>query len=290
MNKVDKRFCLYLHIRPDTMQVFYVGIGIKHRPGKRRNRNNHWNNIVNKNNGEFIFEVLCEHQTWTEVCQMEIALIKFYGRQDIGTGILCNMTDGGDGVTGMRGKTSWIKGKTHSEETRKKIREALAISMSCPEYRKSQSDKLRGRPVSLETRQKISQSQIGKVVSLESRVKMSISAKGKIITEETRRKIKDKRLGTIQSRNHVVNTKIANFISRGWVIDQVCPITNNVVNTYLTTYLASASTGAGRCCITTVMNGNQKSAGGYLWRRNYNKDILNRLINEYELASKIEAA
>lgn len=40
--------CVYQHIRLDTNEVFYIGIGNIKRPYIISNRNIHWKNIVNK--------------------------------------------------------------------------------------------------------------------------------------------------------------------------------------------------------------------------------------------------
>ena len=40
--------CIYRHIRLDTNQVFYIGIGSIKRAYRKTGRNNYWNNITNK--------------------------------------------------------------------------------------------------------------------------------------------------------------------------------------------------------------------------------------------------
>ena len=50
---------------------------------------------------------------------LERRLIRWWGRKDIGTGILFNMTDGGDGATG----NTWTKGRKHTEEAKRKLSE-----------------------------------------------------------------------------------------------------------------------------------------------------------------------
>ena len=107
------------------------------------------------------------------------------------------------------GKSSWIKGKHHSEETRKKISEANKGKSSWingkhlpAEHRKKIAESLRGKHLSAETRKKLSESLKGKPGWLkgkhhseETRLKMSEAHKGKHLSEETRKKLSEARKG-----------------------------------------------------------------------------------------------
>jgi hypothetical protein len=120
---------IYRHIRKDKNQPFYIGIGsdLKYkRANEKSRRNNMWYKISNKTGYEV--QILFDNITWKEACEKENEFIKLYGRIDIGTGILCNMTDGGDGIVGflftdeIKEKISnKLKGIKRSDETRKKI-------------------------------------------------------------------------------------------------------------------------------------------------------------------------
>ena len=86
---------VYKHIRKDTNEVFYIGIGSIKRAHTTKGRNKHWTRVVNKAGYEVI--IISEGLSWEEACIEEIKLIKEYGRKDLNEGPLTNMTDGGDG-------------------------------------------------------------------------------------------------------------------------------------------------------------------------------------------------
>lgn len=100
------KYFLYRHIRLDTNQVFYIGIGKKlsnfkqlkteyYRAFSKKGRNAIWYRIVNKT--DYRVEILFESQDNQFIKEKEIEFIKLYGRIDNNTGTLCNFTDGGDG-------------------------------------------------------------------------------------------------------------------------------------------------------------------------------------------------
>jgi hypothetical protein len=99
-----KKFYTYIHKRKDNNQIFYVGVGTKldekytnkYQRAGSSDRNIIWKRIKEKAGG-FTWEIVFESDSEWEVKQKEIDLIKLYGRLDNKTGILSNMTDGGDG-------------------------------------------------------------------------------------------------------------------------------------------------------------------------------------------------
>jgi hypothetical protein len=147
------RSYVYRHIRLDTNEVFYIGIGnteIKYigsnlksrykRAYSQDNRNKWWNHIVEKTT--FKVEILVDEITREEAIELEIFLIQEYGKKN-----LCNITDGGEGKIGgnPNGIDHWNYGKKHSITTRLKI-----------------SNSHKGKKHSEETKLKLKQAHIGR--------------------------------------------------------------------------------------------------------------------------------
>ena len=154
---------LYRHIRIDTNQPFYIGIAKNDDSSYARahykyksKRNKIWLDIINKTSYEV--EILFDDLTWEEACQKEIEFIALYGRVDLKTGTLANMTKGGDGMVGVirseeyrlqvserqkDGKAYWF-GKKLSKEHKEKIAAHLWGRKISEEHRKKLSDSIKG--------------------------------------------------------------------------------------------------------------------------------------------------
>jgi len=133
---------VYRHIRKDKNEPFYIGIGhnVK-RAFKKSQRNEMWNYIVAKT--EYEVEIMFEDMSWDFCKEKEIELISLYGRKDLRTGTLCNMTSGGEGVVG----------NVVSDETKVKMSDAK---------KKNPSKYWKGKKMSKEHKEKLSESRTGK--------------------------------------------------------------------------------------------------------------------------------
>jgi hypothetical protein len=114
---IPQDFYVYLHRKATTGEVAYVGKG----QGKRAwstVRNRYWHRVVKKHG--LIVEIVQDGlQEWFAF-ELEANLIALYGREN-----LCNMTDGGEGVSGY----------VHSDENLKKISAAMLEKFADPNYR-----------------------------------------------------------------------------------------------------------------------------------------------------------
>lgn len=93
---MEDKYYVYFHRRLDNNQVFYVGMGNGYRLKAKSNRNRYWKNIVKKHG--YIVEKIEVNLPQEAAKNREIYWIKHFGRLDLKTGNLVNMTMGGDGV------------------------------------------------------------------------------------------------------------------------------------------------------------------------------------------------
>ena len=205
---------VYTLIDPRSGDVFYVGKGVGrrvhwHQPAAFRG--DHCNpklqNKIRKIRGlglQISCEKIFEHAYEWPCHVVEVMAISFYGRDK-----LCNLTDGGEGITGYQ----------HSEEARLKMKraaigrrlskESLAkmaatkrdVKLSAEHKAKISASLIGdkaywfGRKLNAETKAKIGLAHIGKPLSKEHRDKISALHRGRKRSEETRAKISAARLG-----------------------------------------------------------------------------------------------
>lgn len=161
---------LYRHIRKDKNEPFYIGIGSDEkyeRAHTKKKRSIFWNRIIQKT--EYEVQIIVDDLTWEEACNKEKEFIFLYGRVDIGTGILCNMTDGGEGSFGRKvsDKCMEVLRMPKSEESKRKNRESQLGERGC----------FYGRKHTEETKSKMREWNIGRQMSEESKEKMRLAKK-----------------------------------------------------------------------------------------------------------------
>lgn len=150
---------VYRHIRLDKNQPFYIGIGNKKDYARayefnKDKRNIVWNRIYNKT--KIQIDILFDNLSKEEAANKEREFISIYGRKDLNTGILCNMTDGGDGILNCK----------RSEETKRKLR-LQKLGKNNPHY---------GKSPSIETIEKRREKLIGQKRTNKTKVKQSLAS------------------------------------------------------------------------------------------------------------------
>lgn len=137
----EKSYYVYVHKRKSDGTIFYVGKGKGQRCNDYIRRSNWWKKIVNKSGG-FIVDIVKINLTEEEAFLLEHELICKYGRIKFDKdGILCNLTNGFDGLSGLK----------HSKETRQKMRKkALGRKNITDDGRKRIAESNRNRKKSID--------------------------------------------------------------------------------------------------------------------------------------------
>jgi hypothetical protein len=168
---------VYRHIRLDKNQPFYIGIGSSkfyNRAKRVKNRNSIWQRIYDKT--EIKIEIILDDLSIEEARIKEKEFIALYGRININTGILSNLTDGGEGAFGY----------VLTEEHRNKVSESNRRRIYTEEDRKNISIRHTGRIKSKETREKLSNSIKNSQKFKDSIKERVLNFKGFKHTEETK--------------------------------------------------------------------------------------------------------
>ena len=149
----------YAYLRKDGTP-YYIGKG----NGRRAYQKQKWHNPP-KNKSRIIF--LKQNLTEEEAFKHEIYMIAVFGRKDLETGILRNLTNGGEGTCGYKHSAEEIerrrgrKQKPRSAEYCKEVSERMKKMIRTEESNKKRSETMRGvkrRPRTEEEKRKISES------------------------------------------------------------------------------------------------------------------------------------
>jgi hypothetical protein len=159
---------VYQHTRKDNGNVFYIGIGKEEKRAYVRNgkqRNPHWHRIVNK----YGYDIKITHKDicWEEACKIEQYLIAFW-REALGERNITNLTDGGDGILGLKMSNEAKQkmrlkklGTKQSEEVKKKRGESISRALQSPEVKARYSAASTGRWHTDQAKDKISKARTG---------------------------------------------------------------------------------------------------------------------------------
>lgn len=93
-------YYIYLHIRLDNGNPFYVGKGKDKRCLVKRQRSFHWKNMANKYGYDIL--ILEKNLSEQEAFEKEIYWIKRLGRKELNQGLLVNFSNGGEGSSGRK--------------------------------------------------------------------------------------------------------------------------------------------------------------------------------------------
>ena len=148
-----KNYYVYAYLRESDNTPYYIGKGADDRAFRQHKKSDHSGISTPTDRSKIVF--LETNLTELGALALERRYIRWYGRKDQGTGILRNMTDGGDGTSGYK----------QSQSAKDKIGAASKLRKRAPmsqERKDEVSKKHTGKVISEETKEKIQKANLGK--------------------------------------------------------------------------------------------------------------------------------
>jgi len=253
---------VYSHIRKDSLDVFYIGVGINiKRAYSVYYRNKYWHNIVNSV-GYFV-TILYDGITSQEAHEIEKKLILQYGRKDLGTGPLVNVTNGGDGVVGFKWTIEQRQAKSGTK---------------CPLYGRKQTTETistkSGERSHLFGKKGRLHPMYGKTQTDEAREQQSIRLRGNkyalgaVRTPEEKEKLRNLMLGNKHSLGYVFTDKQRRNLAVGHFkkIKQYDKTRQVFIQEWNSIKLAADTLFLSSSSITHCLKGEYSHAGGFHWQ------------------------
>ncbi len=233
---------IYLDPRITPAEPIYIGKGSGKRANFHKTRANNpilkrKINKIKELGLEPIVEIYKDNISDNEALNLEIELILKFGRVDLGTGTLCNLTEGGEGSSG----------RIASEETKKLWSEQRKGKKQTPAQYEANCNRI----ISEETRKKQSDANKGHSRHTPEQIaKLKEFNTGKVFSEETKKLMSEQRKGKKQTAaqyaancNRIIKTK------------KVLCLTNNKI--YDSSKEAAEKLGLNYTAIQAVANGNR---------------------------------
>lgn len=190
--QIKNDYYVYLHVRLDNGQPFYIGKGRKKRLTASKGRSEQWQEIANKYGFDSI--ILEDNLKQLEAYNLERYWVNRIGRKDLCKGTLVNLTNGGNGgnedISEITRKKLSNKGKRPMKEEQKRI-----LSDKIKEYWKNiteeeKQERISNIKKSLKEKYKNKEKKIKiKKTKEEISLALSLACKGKKVEEESKKKI-----------------------------------------------------------------------------------------------------
>jgi group I intron endonuclease len=175
-----------------------------------------------------------------------------------------NILEGGQGGAGFRGKT-------HSEETKKKIVAATKKRCEDPEYIKRLRDNTTLQMANVDRKEygkKITGSEKYKKAMAEGRIGGRAHKDGKL-SEETKDKISISVSNYYEDDTSIVKHRNVMAKAKGKKVDQFDK-DGKFIKTYISIAEAARETNVAKAGIQFVLRGQHKTAGGFIWKHHVN--------------------